>query len=346
MKKHCDIHICIYASFLVILAGLSPVVAQATPTLNETEKFSIVWITDTQYLSESNAIYNDQLCRWIVENKNVYNVKMVVHTGDLVNDEGNRTQWLNANQSMGILLDNGIPYCWNVGNHDYNRSYWIGNQYTAFNPESLAAKPYWVSTKDDGMNNAAIFDILGWECLIVCIADYANESALDWARGVLDANPQAHAIVATHAYLNKQCKYDEWATNLKNTVLDKHANVFLTLNGHYHPTSGNRTRVGDRHELLFNQQDAYNRYGAACARILMVNVAEGTIDAQTFSVYLNKFLDDSNNDFILDTSFYNDLLVNRGFSLVSEFALVVMFIVVFLVVCVFLVRTHLDVRHR
>ena len=28
---------------------------------------------------------------------------MVIHTGDIVDTEGNRTQWQNANQSMSIL---------------------------------------------------------------------------------------------------------------------------------------------------------------------------------------------------------------------------------------------------
>jgi hypothetical protein len=35
---------------------------------------------------------------------------MVIHTGDIVDTEGNTTQWECANRSMSILWDAGIPY--------------------------------------------------------------------------------------------------------------------------------------------------------------------------------------------------------------------------------------------
>jgi hypothetical protein len=136
---------------------------------------------------------------------------------------------------------------------------------------------------------------------------------LAWANTLLDANPNVHVIVAAHAYLNKAGNYDEWAANFKKTVLDPHPNVFLTLSGHYYPTQGNRTNVGGRDELLFNQQDAYEQLGANSARILSFNVTEGTIKVQTYNVELNQFFEDSNNRFTLNTSF-------RSHSAVGDFA--------------------------
>ncbi len=273
--------------------------AQETP-------FSIIWITDTQHLAENNPQLNNNLTQWIVENNQTYNIKMVIHTGDLVQDEGNMTQWQNANQSMSTLLDNGVPYTWNAGNHDYNKTCWIANQYTAFNPETLAAKQYWIDTKFDGMNNAVLFNASGWEWLIVTVAYNANDTVFAWANSILDQHPDAHAIVATHAYLNKRGGYDEWAINLTKTVLDTHPNVFLTLSGHYYPTQGNRTQVGGRDELLFNQQDAYSELGAASARILTLDTAEGTIKVQTYSIHLSQFVDGANNSFTLHSTFRND----------------------------------------
>ena len=319
----------IYAFTLAILTVITlvPVIIQFTTAATE-GSFSIIWITDTQYLAESNPTLNDNLSRWIVNNAAVYNVKMVIHTGDLVNDEGNRTQWENANQSMGILLDNGSPYCWNTGNHDYNSSYYIGNQYTAFNPQILASKPYWISSEYDGMNTAVFLNDSGWECLIVNISFDANDTVLAWANSLLDQYPNAHAIVATHAYLDKQCNYDDWATNLKAKVLDTHANVFLTLSGHYYPTPGNRTRVDGRDELLFNQQDAYNKLGAASARILTFDPANETFNVQTYSVYLNRFIDDTNNNFTLYTSFRNDFVGRDDSSQVWAAAIVLALVVV------------------
>jgi hypothetical protein len=269
--------------------------------------FSVIWITDTQYLSENHPTYYDNLCNWIVQNKETYNLKMVVHTGDIVNDEGNLTQWSSANQSMSILLDNNIAYCWDAGNHDYNQTCWIGNQFAAFNPQIMHAKPYWLSDESGGMNTAVHLSVAGWDFLIVNIAFHANDTVLAWANNILDSNPQAHVIVATHAYLDDKGNYDSWATNLKNTVLETHANVFLTLSGHYHPTVGYTAKVGDRDELLFNQQDANQQTGAASARILTFDTAKGTIKVQTYDLNANQFLQDQNNNFTLNTTFHNGL---------------------------------------
>jgi DNA repair exonuclease len=334
MQKNAKTATALVISILAIVA-IMPLTIQPTTATTE-GSFSIVWITDTQYLAESNPALNDNLSRWIVDSAAAYNVQMVIHTGDIVEDEGNLTQWQNANQSMGIILDSGIPYTWNAGNHDFNSSYYVGNHYTAFNPAVLSSKPYWVSTEYDGMNNAVFFNASGFECLIVSIAYDANDTVLAWANGILDQYPNAHAIVTAHEYLDKQCKYDDWATELKEKVLDTHANVFLTLSGHFYPTPGNRTRVGGRDELLFNQQDAYSKQGAASARILTFNPMEGTIRVQTYSVLLNGFVDDANNNFTLTTSFHNDSAGRSSFPLV--WVVVAVLVSVAVVGCVFLVR--------
>jgi hypothetical protein len=325
VKKQALTRICAITLIALINAMLiSTLVQPYNAQANADSSFSIIWITDTQYLSESHPTYYDNLCHWIVENKDTYNVKMVVHTGDIVNQEGNHTQWINANQSMSILLDNQVPYCWDTGNHDYNSTCWIGNQYYAFNPQVMQAKPYWVSNEFDGMNTAVRFNVADWDCLIVNIAFDANDSVLAWASNILDSNPQSHVIMATHAYIDKQCNYDLWANNFKNTVLETNPNVFLTLSGHYHPTSGNRTRVGERDELLFNQQDAETQLGAASARILTFDTAKGTVNVQTYVFYLNQFLQDPNNNFTLNTTFRNDV-TGEGF---SEFPVIAVLIVI------------------
>jgi hypothetical protein len=293
-----------------------PTEAQAsTPASTSTTvgNFSVIWITDTQYLSQIYPTYFDALCRWVVNNAATYNVKMVIHTGDMVDSEDNQTQWANANHSMSILLDAGIPYCWNAGNHDYTATYWIGNQYNAFNPAVLAEKPYWVGDEFNGQNTAIYVNVSSWDLLVVNLENLANNTALEWATSVLDAYPDSHAIVATHAYLNDQGKYtyikseqnSSWASNLNDTVLETHPSVFLTLNGHFNTNNGRRTQVGDRDELMFNRQDQDGSLGGATLRILTFDTANNTIDVKTFVLYANSFLTDSNDQFILSTPFYN-----------------------------------------
>lgn len=281
-------------------------------TVASTDRFSIIWITDTQYLSESYPLYYDSLCRWIVENRETYNVKMVVHTGDIVEDEFNQTHWNNADNAISILLENDIPYCWNAGNHDYNTTYWIGNQYTSFDPTVMASKSYWVGDKFDGQNTAVKFSVSGKDFLVVNVAYQANETAIAWCNEVLDAYPNASAIVGAHIYLNRTGGYGAkgkddatWATNFKEAVLDTHANVFLTLSAHYYPTSGVRTQVGGRHELMFNRQVDDSGMGAASLRVLTFDIAERIIDVKTYVIYANTFLVDENNQFTLQSDFYN-----------------------------------------
>lgn len=308
---------------IAAITVLTPVFTQTCNAQTGNSTFSIVWITDTQYLSESYPADYTNLCSWITQNRDNYNIQMVIHTGDVVNQEGNATQWTSANQSMGLLADAGIPYCWNSGNHDYNSTCWMGNQYAMFNPQTFQSKNYWVSSYEDGMNTAVCFNASDRQWLIVNLAFYANDSALMWVNGLLDAYPDANAIVAAHAYINRQCQYDSWAVNLKSTVLDTHPNVFLTLSGHIHPTSGNRTRVGGRDELLFNPQDAKSREGAESARILTFNTAEGTIHVQTYDLYTNQFLQDGNNSFILSTTFRNDQPANTSSTVFTIAALAI-----------------------
>jgi hypothetical protein len=280
----------------------------ADPNVGE-GNFSIIWITDTQYLSESHPTYFDSLCRWIVNNVETYNVKMVVHTGDLVNDEWNTTQWTNANHSISILLNAGVPYCWNAGNHDYNQTYWIGNQFSALNPANMTDKPYWISDEFDGQSTAVHFKISDKDFLIINISNKANGTVLDWANNLLDSYPDSHAIVATHFYLNRTGGYEPWAADFKRSVIATHSNVFLTLSAHVYPlaSSGIRTQVGDRHELLFNRQEKDNYMGAASLRILTFDTTNGVIDVKTFYIYANTFLTDSNNQFTLNITFRNDL---------------------------------------
>jgi hypothetical protein len=305
---------CISLALLVLFsfAFIGVCLAQ---TAAPADKFSIIWITDTQYLSESYPLYYDSLCRWIVENKETYNVKMVVHTGDMVEDEFNQTDWTNANHAMSLLLENGVPYCWNAGNHDYNTTYWIGNQYTAFNPSVMASKSYWVGDKFDGQNTAVKFSVSGKDFLVVNVAYQANETAIAWCNEVLNAYPNASAIVGAHMYLNTTGGYNAkgkddvtWATVFKEPVLDPHSNVFLTLSAHYYPTSGARTQVGGRHELMFNRQVDDSEMGAASLRILTFDIDEKVIDVKTFVIYANTFLDDSNNQFTLQTEFCNSAI--------------------------------------
>jgi hypothetical protein len=89
--------------------------------------------------------------------------------------------------------------------------------------------------------------------------------------------------------------------------LATHPNVFLTLSAHVYPlaSSGIRTQVGGRAELVFNRQDKDSEMGAASVRILTFDTAHGVIDVKTYVIYANTFLTDANSQFTLSTTFWN-----------------------------------------
>jgi hypothetical protein len=258
--------------------------------------FTVVWITDTQNLSQYSPADYDTACTWIVNNAAALNLKAVIHTGDIVNTDTDTSQWDNAAHSMGLLLSNNITYCWCAGNHET----FVPQSYPAFNLNTMRAKPYWVSDYNGGIDTAINFNFSGQNFLVIDIEYWADNSVLQWANTLLASHPSSSVIIGTHAYLDPSSGYDSWAANFKATVLDTHANVFLTLNGHYHPAgiSTGRTRVGNRDELYFDRQDL----GAATIRLFTFDTMSKTIAVKTYDTVLSSFITDSDNQFTLTPS--------------------------------------------
>ena len=153
--------------------------------------FSIFWITDTQFLSESNPALFKMTNNWIVENWARFNGKMVIHTGDIVQTGAVEQEWLNADDAMSVLAANGIPYTWCAGNHDdwvqdEATSGWKGNVWTSsLSPsaasEAVNAVPYaqWVGDCHDGMNTAVSFSASGLDFLVVSLEWNAQPDVLE-----------------------------------------------------------------------------------------------------------------------------------------------------------------------
>jgi hypothetical protein len=153
------------------------------------QTFSIMQITDTQFLSMNYPTLFDNLTEWITANNSSYNVKMVVHTGDIVHHGDDPEQWANANASMSRFLDAGIPYSWDAGNHDQSspdgiyashpNGGWLGSQYLAFNATYMRKQPYWVSDLNDGKDTATKFNSGNYSFLLINLEFHANQSTID-----------------------------------------------------------------------------------------------------------------------------------------------------------------------
>ena len=294
------------------VTNLQSKVSSLENTLPSVDGFSIIQITDTQYLSDSNPTLYDGLTSWIANNSGALNLAMVIHTGDIVQDANSTTDWRNANTAMMTLYNNGVPYCWDAGNHDtfYSSapgggspsSGWLGENYLAFNVTVMRQLPYWVGDINFGKDTAVKFSYGNYHFMVINIEYDANQTVLDWMQTLLECNPNVNVIVATHNFLNGNGTYGwtvdptdvKWATNLEN-LLNSYSNVFMTLNGHDIDDGGTacNVRIGNREECFFNMQEVDDQTGAATARIYtfnMSNPANPVVNAYTYSTYLTPML--------------------------------------------------------
>lgn len=294
--------------------------------------FSIMQITDTQYLSWLNSDLYLALTNWIVNNSDFYNLKMVVHTGDLVDTPTHTSEWEVANSAMLNLYKNGIPYCWNAGNHDQlppndtanlwlgdSNTDWLGSQYPAFNQTLMKGELYWVSDVYNGKNTAVSFSYLNYQILIINLEFLANNSALEWMRTLIRNHSNANVIVATHDYLNRTGGYGAhsvsnagvldhaWGHNL-SAILDEYPNVFMTISGHIlsKTTGASDKRTEFRQEIFFNRQELNDRTGGASVRIYSFDLSRMQVDVSTYALNLNTWQTDEDNHF----SFAIDLKPN------------------------------------
>ena len=251
------------------------------PGLTASDSFSIFWVTDTQFLSEDNPALFRMLANWIAANWSQYNGKLVIHSGDIVQNGTSVTEWEAANGAFSILLKNKIPYVWCAGNHDVQdgatpASGWVGSTYApTLNPTIVSGAVNsmsgvnWVGDYHNGMNNAVSFSVNGLNFLVICIEWIADAGALAWAESILQdhAFNGYHVIVAPHAYINANGSLNDplWAAQMSQfiteftPILDSHSsNVFLTLNGHFATDVGYNTPspVNGRNELMFDRQDS------------------------------------------------------------------------------------------
>ncbi len=289
--------------------------------------FSIVWITDTQYLSERLPLNFHKLCNWIVDYSDLLNIKAVIHTGDIVEHPERIIEWIRANRSMSILLNNNIPYCWDAGNHDKFPTKWYGRNFTAFDATVMQQKDYWVSDKFDGKNTAMHFKASNWDFLIINVEFQPTLEVLQWVKYLLELYPTYHTIIATHAYLDGTGEHEKWANSFEQTffeqrILASHPNVFMVLNGHF--MNGNRTSrtfIGKHHELFFNYQQTDGGKGDSRIRILTFSKEDDTIFVNTVNTVTNQFLTDPENSFTLDIPFFENPFTTENFNATSPYSI-------------------------
>lgn len=203
-------------------------------------------IYNENYIDEDNLLYKN--ARWLVENKNMLNLQLVAHMGDLT-DFMNYSEWetkgvreLEKGLSyMDYLTEGGVRFALNRGNHD-----------GGFTAERLAKWDSYYSAEKYGaiadgrlneMRNAYYrFEVGGRKYMLVVLDLEPTDEDLVWAKNVIDANADTRVIISTHVYMTRKAELD--SSNMGNPATNNSGakiwdklvnvcpNVVMALCGH------------------------------------------------------------------------------------------------------------------
>ena len=203
------------------------------PSLSDKDSWSLILLPDVQtYMKfDYNQPILDLMMNWISNNMDELNTKMVLCTGDLVeqndlfNPDGKRanqasvSQWKAVSSAFG-RLDGQLPYILATGNHDYGILS-AENRFTHFdeyfppNKNRLNQK----MLRDVGMNvegrptlTNATYEFVsphGRKFLVLVLEFAPRDETLAWAKGVIEKEQYTDytVILLTHSYMDSDNKH-------------------------------------------------------------------------------------------------------------------------------------------
>ncbi|WP_159599855.1 metallophosphoesterase [Agromyces humi] len=299
------------------------------------DDFTIVVIPDTQGYTNTGGIdaIFDQQTQWIVDQRDQLDTRFAIHVGDLVESWPNVNQWARASRSMAILDAAGVPSSVLPGNHDLSITTGESSTYDTYFPPSRYSAATWNSASvryggylgqnqfgPDGIDrknkdNYALLDAGGLKLLIVNLEFESPAYSLAWAQRVIDAHPDRRVILATHGFIttsgtrsNTVIRTDttpKSANDVWNELVYRNCSIFMVVNGHWHDGELSEARRTDPnacgrpvHQVLSDYQDRANG-GNGWLRYYTFHPATDTIDAFTYSPYLQQMENDADSRFTL-----------------------------------------------
>jgi hypothetical protein len=292
--------------------------------------FTMVWLPDTQYYVEepqthgaSPAFFNNQTA-WVVANRAARNIVYVGQLGDCVeHGDAQPIEWTRAATAMYSLenagttgLPQGIPYGVCAGNHDqtpigdalgtttgYNNTFGIAH---------FTGKNYYGGHNgSNNDNHYQLFSASGIDYMVISVeydqtaAFSAPGGALDWAEGLVVANPNKKIIIMTHYTIDGAAAFGTQGQALY-TRLKVYPNVFLMVGGHITGNTGEARRTdtylgNTMHTILSDYQGRTNG-GNGLFRIFEFRPSENKIYVQTYSTQTNSYEIDASSEFTLDVN--------------------------------------------
>ncbi len=305
-KKQFTLKASVTAADYVRHAKMNVIVQDEIPAPKD--MYTFVWMSDTQYYAESYPHIFDKQTAWIKNNQKKLNIKYVFHTGDIVDDSAQEKQWKNADRSMRVLDDSGIPYGVLAGNHDVGHK---DGSYKAFGK-------YFGSHRFEGKlhygesykNNRGHYDLIssnGNDFIMLYMGWGITDEDIAWLNQVLKKYPDRTAILSFHEYLLVSGNRSPIGEKIFKNVVKPNRNVVAVLSGHYHSAMRKTDALDDDgdgkpdrlvHQMLADYQGGPEG-GQGYVRIMQFDQANDQVHVSTYSPHL----DDQN---YYDTETYGD----------------------------------------
>ena len=323
--------------------GYVPTVSQTPFAPSPDAVWSMVVFPDTQNYSKDTRdkpIFS-QMTHWVKDNKDAFNIQLVMQEGDLVNqnsrveptsgDQSGSQQWANAREAMSVL-DGVVPYIITLGNHDIGTTsaqtrdtqfndYFNATQNPLVDPaQGGILKGY----KEPGKLENAYFELNapdGRKLLIFALEFWPRQSTVAWANQIASLSKYRDhtAVLLTHSYMasNGQRTNANPANygvggdsndgeQLWQELVKLNENFEMTFSGHVGGDGVAYLRsVGDNgnavHQMLLNTQFETNG-GNGWFRLLEFLDDGTTVRVRTYSPFLDLYRTDPANDYYIQLS--------------------------------------------
>jgi predicted phosphodiesterase len=318
-------------------AYVDAILKDGEPTRIAKGSFTIAVLPDTQNYSEKYPEIFLAQTKWIVENRLARNIACVLHLGDITNHNV-PDEWENAARAMK-LLDDKLPYFLVLGNHDYSKRGGCSDRTTLANDyfavSQIKNQPTFGGTYDQELdrieNSYHLFAAAGRKFIVLALEFGPRKDVVRWANEVIGRHADREAILITHAYMYYDDTRYNWAKfgnaqtwnphnyplakqtddvcdgeELWDTLISRHKNFVLTLNGHVLNDGLGRLTSGtpdgrDVHQMLVNFQMRPNG-GDGWLRLLEFQADKPTVRVADYSPTRNQHNRSPQNQFELKLS--------------------------------------------
>ncbi|MGN8645551.1 lamin tail domain-containing protein [Gracilibacillus sp. HCP3S3_G5_1] len=268
------------------------------PVNRDEYDYTFVWMSDTQYYSESYPHIFERQTDWIVEQQEEMKIEYVFHSGDLVDEADQEYQWLHADEYMRKLDDAEVPYGVLAGNHDVlQKTEDYTEYYKYFGEDRFADKPYYGGSYLNNRGHYDLISIEGNDYIMLYLGWGIDDEGIAWMNEVLSQHPDRTAILTFHEYLQATGTRHPLGEKLYEEVVIPNENVVAVLAGHYHEAQTLVDEIDDDgdgnpdrkvYQMLANYQ-AGPEGGQGYLRLLHFDTDNNRIFVNTYSPYLDDY---------------------------------------------------------